>query len=81
MSDVGYERARRLCEHIRATKASELKTLCQLIKPSERFKDIQKNDIRRYSTLIQTITVEPIFHHLPHYLDGQKDFIFQQRSM
>lgn len=74
MSDVGYERARRLCEHIHATKASELKTLCQLIKPSERFKDIQKNDIRRYSTLIQTMTVEPIFHHLPHYLDGQKRF-------
>lgn len=74
MSDSTYQRARRLCEHIRATDASELKTLCQLMKPSERFKDLQKLDIRRYSNLIQAMTVEPIFHQLPHYLDSEKRF-------
>ncbi|MCJ1886729.1 hypothetical protein LNN38_17865 [Pseudomonas sp. LA21] len=74
MSDATYQRARRLCEHIRTTETNELKTLCQLMKPSERFKDIQKTDIRRYSNLIQSITIEPIFHQLPHYLDSQKRF-------
>lgn len=74
MSDATYQRARRLCEHIRTTEANELKTLCQLMKPSERFKDIQKTDIRRYSNLIQSITIEPILHQLPHYLDSQKRF-------
>lgn len=74
MSDAIYQRARRLFEYIRATEARELKTLCQLMKPSERFKDIQKTDIRRYSSLIQAITIEPIFHQLPHYLDSQNRF-------
>ena len=74
MTDTTYDRARRLCEHIRATEASELKALCQLMKPSERFNGIQKLDIRRYTSLIQAMSVEPIFHQLPHYLDNQKKF-------
>ncbi|MBU9848615.1 ABC-three component system protein [Rahnella aceris] len=74
MTDAVYERARRLYEHIRYTEVSELKTLCQLMKPSERFSRIQKGDIRRYSGLIQTLDVEPIFDKLPHYLDKQKKF-------
>ncbi|CNI32022.1 ABC-three component system protein [Yersinia pseudotuberculosis] len=74
MSDAAYERARRLCEHIRETHINELKTLCQMMKPSERFQDVQTNDIRRYTKLIQAISVEPIFNHLPHYLDSENRF-------
>ncbi|WP_431023692.1 ABC-three component system protein [Halomonas sp. H5] len=74
MSDATYERARRLCEHIRETHVNELKTLCQMMKPSERFQDVQTNDIRRYTKLIQAISAEPIFNHLPHYLDGENRF-------
>jgi hypothetical protein len=74
MSDATYERARRLCEHIRETPINELKTLCQMMKPSERFQDVQTNDIRRYTKLIQAISVEPIFNHLPHYLDSENRF-------
>lgn len=74
MSDVTYERARRLSEHIRITDINELKTLCQMMKPSERFQDVQTNDIRRYAKLIQAISVEPIFNHLPHYLDSENRF-------
>jgi hypothetical protein len=74
MSDATYERARRLCEHIRETHINELKTLCQMMKPSERFQNVQTNDIRRYTKLIQAISVEPIFNHLPHYLDSQNRF-------
>ncbi len=74
MSNVTYERARRLSEHIRITDINELKTLCQMMKPSERFQDVQTNDIRRYAKLIQAISVEPIFNHLPHYLDSENRF-------
>ncbi len=74
MSDATYERARHLCEHIRDTNINELKTLCQMMKPSERFQDVQTNDIRRYTKLIQAISVEPIFNHLPHYLDSENRF-------
>ncbi len=74
MSDTTYERARRLSEHIRETHINELVTLCQMMKPSERFQDVQTNDIRRYTKLIQAISVEPIFHHLPHYLDSENRF-------
>lgn len=74
MSDATYERARRLCEHIRDTHINELTNLCQMMKPSERFQDIQKNDIRRYTKLIQDISMEPIFNHLPHYLDNENRF-------
>lgn len=74
MSDATYERARRLCEHIRDTHINELKNLCQMMKPSERFQDIQKSDIRRYTKLIQAISVEPTFNHLPHYLDSKNRF-------
>ena len=74
MSDATYERARRLCEHIHKTHINELKTLCQMMKPSERFQDVQTNDIRRYTKLIQAISVEPIFSHLPHYLDSENRF-------
>ncbi|RUO19261.1 ABC-three component system protein [Aliidiomarina haloalkalitolerans] len=74
MSDATYERARRLCEHIRETSPNELQILCQMMKPSERFQDVQTNDIRRYTKLIQAISVEPIFNHLPHYLDTENRF-------
>lgn len=74
MSDGTYERARRLCEHIRETHINELKTLCQMMKPSERFQDVQTIDIRRYTKLIQAISVDPIFSHLPHYLDSNNRF-------
>ncbi|GAB1146352.1 ABC-three component system protein [Shewanella algae] len=74
MSDATYERTRRLCEHIREMPINELKTLCQMMKPSERFQDVQTNDIRRYTKLIQTISVEPIFKHLPYYLDSENRF-------
>jgi len=74
MSDATYERARRLCEHIRETHINELKALCQMMKPSERFQDVQMNDIRRYTKLIQAISLEPIFNHLPHYLDSENRF-------
>ena len=74
MSDATYERARRLCEHIRDTHINELKNLCQMMKPSERFQYIQKSDIRRYTKLIQAISVEPTFNHLPHYFDSENRF-------
>lgn len=74
MTDAVYKRARRLYEHVRDSEANELKTLCQLMKPSERFSRIQRVDIRRYSGLIQAIDVEPIYNKLPHYRDKQKKF-------
>lgn len=74
MSDVTYKRARRLSEHIRETDINELKTLCQMMKPSERFQDVQKNDIRRYTKLVRAISVEPIFKHFPHYRDNRNRF-------
>lgn len=74
MNDTTYERARRLCQHIRHTHINELKNLCQMMKPSERFQDIQKNDIRRYTKLMQDISVEPTFDYLPHYLDSENRF-------
>lgn len=74
MSDERYARARKLFDHIRATEISEMKALCQLIKPSERFSTIQKADIRRYSELIETMSIDPIFKQFPHYLDKSKTF-------
>lgn len=74
MSDITYDRARCLHEYIRKTHINELKALCQMMKPSERFQDVQTNDIRRYTKLIQAISVEPIFNHLPHYLDRENRF-------
>lgn len=74
MNDATYKRAWRLCKHIHDTHINELKNLCQMMKPSERFQDIQKNDIRRYTKLIQDISAEPIFSHLPHYLDSENRF-------
>lgn len=74
MSDEIYARARSLFEHIRITDPSELKALCQLMKPSERFSSIQKADIRRYSWLIETMSIEPVLKQFPHYLDGEKKF-------
>ena len=74
MSDATYERARRLFEHIRKTDINELKALCPMMNPSERFQKVQMNDIRRYTKLIQAISEEPIFDHLPHYLDGENRF-------
>ncbi|QEZ48494.1 ABC-three component system protein [Cupriavidus oxalaticus] len=74
MSDEAYARSRRLFEYIRITDASELKTLCQLMKPSERFSSIQKADIRRYSGLIEAMNIEPTLKQFPHYLDGERRF-------
>ncbi|MCS6233782.1 hypothetical protein G3495_01305 [Shewanella baltica] len=74
MSDEMYARARSLFEHIRVTDANELKALCQLMKPSERFSSIQKADIRRYSGLIETMSIKPILKQFPHYLDGENRF-------
>lgn len=74
MNDAAYERARRLSEHIRSIHADELKTLCQMMKPSERFQAVQASDIRRYTKLIQNISVEPIYKHLPHYRDSDNRF-------
>ena len=74
MSDAAYARARQLFEYVRMTDASEMKTLCQLMKPSERFSSIQKADIRRYSGLIEAINIDPILKQFPHYLDAEKRF-------
>ncbi|MCE9732325.1 ABC-three component system protein [Pectobacterium sp. IFB5596] len=74
MSDSVYTRARNLFDHIRTTNAEELRSLCQLMKPSERFSRIQRGDIRRYSSLIEAISIEPILNKLPHYLDDLKKF-------
>lgn len=74
MSDEMYARSRRLFEYIRDKKAHELKALCQLIKPSERFSSIQNLDIRRYSRLIESISIEPILIQFPHYQDTYSKF-------
>ncbi|RUO77494.1 ABC-three component system protein [Idiomarina seosinensis] len=74
MNDTTYARAQRLFEHIRLAEPPELIGLCQLMKPSERFSTIQKADIRRYSSLIETMKVEPILKQFPHYLDCDKKF-------
>lgn len=74
MSDNNYERARKLYEHIRVIPINELKRLCQLIKPSERFSRIQRADIRKFTGLIQIIKIEPIFDKIPHYLCRQNQF-------
>lgn len=74
LNDELYARSRRLFDYIREKKASELKTLCQLIKPSERFSSIQKADIRRYSGLIDSMNIEPILIQFPHYLDSDNKF-------
>lgn len=74
MSDKAYERARRIYELIRFSEGSDFKTLCQLMKPSEKFSRIQNLDIRRYSDLVHAINVEPILKRLPHYLDGDNKF-------
>lgn len=74
MSNEVYARARRVFEHIRITDVSDMKTLCQLIKPSERFSSIQKADIRRYSGLIEAMSIDPILKQFPHYIDDEKKF-------
>lgn len=74
MSDAAYKRALSLFEHIRASEACDMQTLCQLMKPSERFSSLQKADIRRYSNLIEAMTIEPTFKQFPHYLDSAKQF-------
>jgi len=74
MSDEVYARARRVFEHIRVTDVNDMKTLCQLIKPSERFSNIQKADIRRYSRLIEAMNIDPILKQFPHYIDSERRF-------
>lgn len=74
MSDAAYERARRIYELIRLSEGGDFKILCQLMKPSEKFSRIQSSDIRRYSDLLHTISVEPILKRLPHYLDNDNKF-------
>ncbi|MEN5107328.1 ABC-three component system protein [Pseudomonas sp. TWI672] len=74
MSDEAYGRACRLFDHIRDSPIGDMQTLCQLMKPSERFSSLQKADIRRYSTLIEAMAIEPVYSQFPHYLDGEKQF-------
>ena len=74
LTDATYGRARRLFDHIRVTPAGELKSLCQLMKPSAEFTSIQKQDIRRYTDLVQAMSSDPILYQLPHYLDVRKRF-------
>lgn len=74
MSDLDYERARKLYDHIRITSMHEIKRLCQLMKPSVRFNSIQKPDIRKYTKLIQAILKEPVFDKVPHYVCNQNKF-------
>lgn len=74
MADCVYERSRQLFTYIQKADIGELKTLCQLMKPSERFSRIQKMDIRRYSGLMESINVEPIFNRIPHYHDRENKF-------
>ena len=74
MSDAAYERARHIYELIRGSEGGDFKTLCQLMKPSEKFSRIQNSDIRRYTDLVHTINVEPILKRLPHYLDSNNKF-------
>lgn len=74
INDEIYARARRLFEYIRIIDTKDLSSLCQLMKPSERFSSIQKVDIRRYSGLIENMNVEPILKQFPHYLDGNNKF-------
>ncbi|MFW1955581.1 ABC-three component system protein [Acinetobacter guillouiae] len=74
MSNLNYVRALKLYEHIHITPAHELRQLCQLMKPSERFNSLQKNDIRKYMGLIQAIVTEPVLDKVPHYLCNKSKF-------
>lgn len=74
MSDSTYERARRIFDLIKISEGGDFKILCQLMKPSEKFSRLQNADIRRYSELVHTFTVEPILKRLPHYLDSENKF-------
>ncbi|EFI8498807.1 hypothetical protein A9817_004862, partial [Escherichia coli] len=74
MTDTAYDRACRLFDHIRDSDTGEMQTLCQLMKPSERFSSLQKADIRRYSTLIEDMAIEPVYKQFPHYLDSERQF-------
>lgn len=74
MSDATYERARRIFDLIKISEGGDFKILCQLMKPSEKFSRLQNTDIRRYSELVHTFTVEPILKRLPHYLDSENKF-------
>ncbi|PPA02535.1 hypothetical protein C4E44_18900 [Pseudomonas sp. MWU12-2312b] len=74
MSDAAYERSRRIYELVRLSEGGDFKTLCQLMKPSEKFSRIQNSDIRRYSELVHTMNAEPILKRLPHYLDDSNKF-------
>ncbi|MBH0007391.1 ABC-three component system protein [Psychrobacter sp. SWN149] len=74
MSEAQYSRAKNLFFHIYQLELDELKHLCQLIKPSEKFSKIQKMDISRYSSLIQKIFIDPNFNGIPHYTDKCHNF-------
>lgn len=74
MSDSDYQRARRIYEHIKLSEGNDFNTLCQLMKPSEKYSRIQDGDIRRYSDLLHEICIEPILKRLPHYLDRDNKF-------
>ncbi|WP_148569510.1 ABC-three component system protein [Leclercia adecarboxylata] len=74
MSDAAYMRARRIYDLIRISEGGDFKTLCQLMKPSEKFSRIQNADIRRYSDLVHNFNIEPILKRLPHYLDSNNKF-------
>lgn len=74
MSTENREKIWRLHEHILTTDATKLVVLCQLMKPSERFSTIQRNDIRNYLNVIKLINIEPILEQVPHYLDAENRF-------
>ncbi|MEB6381614.1 dsDNA nuclease domain-containing protein [Leclercia adecarboxylata] len=74
MLDAAYIRARRIYDLIRISEGGDFKTLCQLMKPSEKFSRIQNSDIRRYTDLVHNFNVEPILKRLPHYLDSNNKF-------
>ncbi|WP_339461281.1 ABC-three component system protein [Pseudomonas sp. EA_105y_Pfl2_R69] len=74
MTDPEYLRMRGLFDHLHDLHADDLKHLCQLIKPSERFSKVQRTDIERYSVLIQEFCIEPTLERLPHYLDNDYNF-------
>lgn len=74
MKDATYERAKNIYALIRLSEGGDFKTLCQLIKPSEKFSRIQNSDIRKYAHLVHSLAPEPTLKRLPHYLDGNNKF-------
>jgi len=74
INEAEYFRIQGLFAHLHGLPNENLKHLCQLIKPSERFSKVQRADIERYSVLIQKFCIDPILERLPHYLDSGYNF-------